>query len=334
MVGGVLVRQNVYILLSSVLITVLVMAGCQSAGGSPGASEAEPAVAASNSEVQPSLDELRNATYRGFEGEEGPVALVDGIWEGEPFYEGGASRPRVRFVGDFMTAGDLDGDGIDEAVVLLSESPGGSGTFLYLAVVDRNGEDLDNVATEFVGDRVQVRGARVDDGKIFLDVLRAGPTDAACCPGELATVQWKLSPEGGLREVASSEEPDRFSLKTIGDTEWVLAAWAFDEPAPAEPRVTLSHKDGSFVGTSGCNSYFASVEQGEMPGDVSVGPAGATRMACPEPEMDVESRYLQQLGSVNRVGFVATQLALSYEKDGVLGVMLFDDSGSDAAKIP
>lgn len=327
-------KQNVAILLLPASIMGVLVTGCQSPGGSPGASEAEPTVAALGSEVPPSLDELKNATYRGFEGEEGPVALVDGIWEGEPFDEGGASRPRVRFVGDFMAAGDLDGDGSDEVVVLLSESSGGSGKFLYLAVVDRNGGELDNVATELVGDRVQVRGASVDDGKILLDLLRVGPSDAACCPGELATVGWKLSSEGGLSEVTSSEEHSRFSLETIGQTEWVLAAWAFDDPAPAEPRVTLVYTDGRFAGQSGCNSYFASVEQGELPGDVSVGPAGATRMACPEPKMDVESRYLQQLGSVNRVGFVATQLALSYERDGVLGVMLFDDSGSDAAEIP
>lgn len=327
-------KQSALIMLLTVSIVVALVAVCQSAGGPPGSNEAERTVVASGSEVPPSLDELKNAAYRGFKVKQEPVALVNGTWEGEPFVEGGASRPRVQFVGDFTVAGDLDGDGSDEVVVLLSESSGGSGTFLYLAVVERKDGELENVATEPVGDRVQVRGARVEEGKIFLDVLRAGPNDAACCPGELATMGWKLSPQGGLSKVASSSEPSRFSLETIGGKKWVLAAWAFDEPAPAEPKVTLSFEDGRFVGKSGCNSYFTSVEQGEMPGDLSVGPVGATRMACPEPAMDVESRYLQQLGSANRVGFLVTQLALSYEKDGVVGVMLFNASDSGGADSP
>jgi heat shock protein HslJ len=334
MAGGALVKQNAFIMLLTVSIIVALVSICQSAGGPPGLNEAEPTAGACGSEVPPSLDELRNTTYRGFKDVREPVALVDGTWEGEPFVEGGASRPRIQFVGDFMIAGDLDCDGSDEVVVLLSESSGGSGTFLYLALVDRKGGELENVATESIGDRVQVRGARVEEGKIFLDVLRAGPNDAACCPGELATMGWKLSRQGGLSEVAGSSEPSRFSLETIGGREWVLAAWAFGEPAPAEPKVTLSFEDGRFVGKSGCNSYFASVQKGEMPGDLSVGPVGATRMACPEPAMDVESRYLQQLGSANRVGFLVTQLALSYEKDGVVGVMLFDASDSGAEDSP
>ncbi len=327
-------KRNDFLLPVIVLVIVALALACQSAGGPAGSNEEEAGIGASGSEAIPTLDELRNAGYRGFEGQEEPVALVNGTWKGEPFEEGGASRPEVHFVGDFMMHGDLDGDGSDETVVLLSESSGGSGTYLYLAVVESKGGKLDNVATQLVGDRVQVRGAKIDDGEILLDVLRSGPTDAACCPGELATVGWKLSSGGGLTEVPSSEEPSRFSLETIGGTEWVLRAWAIDETAPAEPEVTLSYQEGRFSGKSGCNNYFASVEQGEMPGDVSVGPAGATRMACPEPLMAVETRYLEQFGAVNRIGFVATQLALSYEKDGVGGVMLFDARESDSPETP
>ena len=319
-----MVKRNVFILPFTVSVLVALTIACQPAGNSAESNEAEAGIVASSSEAVPTLDELKNATYRGFEGLEGPVALVEGSWEGEPFDEGSAMRPGVHFLGDFRLDGDLDGDGGDETVVLLTESSGGSGTYLYLAVVERKRGALENVGTKVIGDRVQVRKARIAEGQILLDVLRAGPTDAACCPGELATVGWTLSSEGGLTAAAPSTEPERFSHEVIGGTEWVLRAWAFDEPAPAEPEVTLTFQDGRFSGKSGCNNYFASAEQGEMPGDVSVGPAGATRMACPEPLMEVESRYLQQLGAVNKIGFMATQLILYYEKDGVGGVMLFD----------
>jgi hypothetical protein len=45
--------------------------------------------------------------------------------------------------------------------------------------------------------------------------------------------------------------------------------------------------------------------------------------------MAVEARFLGQLGRVNRFGFLAGRLALSYREDGAVGVMLFD-AGADA----
>jgi len=57
----------------------------------------------------PTAAELANATYIGFE--EGPATLVEGRWEGEPYVEGGASRPSAGLVEDFAPAGDLNGDG-------------------------------------------------------------------------------------------------------------------------------------------------------------------------------------------------------------------------------
>jgi len=88
--------------------------------------------------------------------------------------------------------------------------------------------------------------------------------------------------------------------------------------------------DGSrFVGISACNNYFASVKAGDSPGGVTVGPAGTTRKMCPDAEMAVEKRFLEQLAGVNRVQFMAGQLALPYTgKDQSFGVMLFERRGT------
>ena len=272
----------------------------------------------------PTLEELKSTTYKGFKGVKGPVTLVNGKWEGEPFEKGTASRPEVTLIGDFRLTGDLDKDGANEAVVLLNLTTGGTGQLLYLAVVDRQTETLKNVATTFVGDRVQIRGGRIEDGRIFLDVVQAGPKDAACCPGEVTTHGSTLKPNGKLNPSMVTDKPGRLTLATIGGAEWVLRAWAIDEPAPEEPEVTLMFKDGRFVGNGGCNRYFAAAKEGDMPGEVIVGPAGATRMACPEPAMAVEARFLEQLGRVKKFGFFVTRLALSYEKDGIWQTMLFE----------
>lgn len=306
-----------------VAVASFVMASCQGAGDDAAGSAAARPDAPQAAEGAPTLHELKNAAYSGFE-DLGSVTLIDGVWEGEPYAEDSALRPEVVLLRDFRITGDVDGDGTDEAVVLLNVSLGGTGQFLHLAVVDRNEGRVENVAAEMVGDRVQVRGVRIEDGWILMDVVQAGSGDAACCPGEVTTLGWELLPEGRLSPLDVSGEPGRLSLETIGGTEWVLREWSWGEPALAEPEVTLRYEDGRLVGRSGCNNYFTTPEEGEMPGDVSVGPIGSTRMACPEPAMAVESRFLEQLGAVNGFGFMVTQLALSYEKDGASGVMLFD----------
>jgi heat shock protein HslJ len=65
-----------------------------------------------------------------------------------------------------------------------------------------------------------------------------------------------------------------------------------------------------------------------VPGDVEVGPAATTRKSCPDNEMAVETRFLDQLVRVKKFGFLVTQLALSWEKDGVWKTMLFDRRAS------
>jgi len=101
----------------------------------------------------PTLEELKNATYAGLEDLAGPVSLKDGRWEGEPFEPGAASGPSVVLAPGFRLTGDLDGDGTEEAVVVLAQSSGGSGTFNSLAVVKRAAEGPRNVATTPLGDR-------------------------------------------------------------------------------------------------------------------------------------------------------------------------------------
>jgi hypothetical protein len=276
----------------------------------------------------PDLEELRGATFRGIEGP-GEVTLAEGVWEGAPFVAGGATRPTVSLVQGFRRVGDLDGDGVPEAVVLLAARGGGTGENLHLAVAKREGERIVNVATALVGDRVQVRDARIEEGRIVLDVVQVGPGDAMCCPGELLSRSWELR-GSSLEELPASASAGRLSPEGLAGEEWVLRAWNVGEEAPAEPEVTLVYAEGRFAGSSGCNRYSAAVTAGETPGDLALGPAIGTRMACPPRIMDVESRFLAQLVGVRKLGFLGGRLALTHEKDGAAGTMLFARRGEDA----
>jgi heat shock protein HslJ len=115
------------------------------------------------------------------------------------------------------------------------------------------------------------------------------------------------------------------TLQELEGTQWVLRSWSDKEPAPQTPEVTLTYKEGQFAGRGGCNNYFASVKPGNPQGEISVGPAGATRMACPDPAGAIETRFLGQLAAVQKFAIVAGQLSLTFTtKDGVTKAMLFD----------
>lgn len=301
------------------LITVVALLGCQAQGPVDDTQTATPPPTAADMAGAPSTDELANATYEGIRDQ--PVTLAGGDWEGEPFEPGAASRPSVGLVGHFWMGGDLDGDGTEEAVVLLWKNEGGTQTNNYVAAMGRRDGEIVNLGTALMGDRVQLKEARITDGRIELDVVQTGPEDAACCPSQLATRVWALG-SSGLAEV-DSEVTGTLSIEDLGGREWVLTHFNWDDPVPAEPEITLVFEDGRLAGSSGCNRYTAGVEAGETPADLVLGPAAGTRMACPEELMAVETHFLEQLGAVSGFGFLAGKLGLSWNTEDGSGVMLF-----------
>ena len=268
----------------------------------------------------PSAEQLANMTYTGIF--EHPVTLENGLWEGKPFVAGGASRPAVGLVEDFILTGDLNGDGDDEAVVLLWETSGGSGTFDYIAVVGmRNGATY-NLGSALIGERVQVRAGRIIGHRIELDVIEAGPDDAVCCPGQKATRSLSVDATG--LHVNATKITGRQSLADLDGTAWVLSRFGTAQPLAEEPPITLEFNGERMSGSSGCNRYFARVkETGELPGDLKVSGIGSTRTACPEEIMGLESGYLEALGDVTRYSFVAGKLALTWRRGNTLGTLSF-----------
>ena len=161
------------------LLVLAALSGC--AVGQSGPPSETPALTA---------ERLQQATYIGIL--DAPVTLVDGRYEGEPFVPGSAARPIVKLVPGIMATGDLDGDGTDEAVVVLAHSSGGSGVFMYLATVRDNGGNAENIATTRLGDRVKVIAVEIDEGKIVAELVQHGPNDAMCCPASKVRRGWLL----------------------------------------------------------------------------------------------------------------------------------------------
>ena len=118
------------------------------------------------------LEQLRNAEYLlPLVGEEHtPIRLEDG--EGSIAYgEGATERVYAGIDNDTVAFGDLDGDGIADAAVVLFTSGGGSGTFKYLvAVLYRDGEPV-QAARVYLGDRAPVRSLAISGGRIVAQTV-------------------------------------------------------------------------------------------------------------------------------------------------------------------
>jgi len=273
--------------------------------------------------ARPTLDELRNATISGIESV--PVTMKDGVYEGPAYQPGGASRLRVTLWTDLVAFGDLQGKaGEVAAAVLLSATSGGSGSVVYVATFQARAGGLVNVGTAPVGDRTQVRAVTIADGAVIIDVVEAGPSDAMCCPSQLARKSYAV--RAGRLTLVSSVVTGTLSLAVLAVPRWTLAR--FDEqPLPDGARPPMIAFDVTRVsGFGGCNHYAGPVEE-RTPGAIAVGPLAATKMACPPPAMDVEARYLAALAVVSRYTFVGGRLLLSGMDGATSRRLTFDRSG-------
>ena len=130
--------------------------------------------------------DLKNATYKtkdftSMGGTSDTVTLVDGQYS---FNDPAVSTDHPVFTVQYQQSaiGDLNGDGMSDAVVILVADTGGSGAFEYLAAMISGKGAPENVATISLGDRVQIDALGIQNGMIDLQMVTHGPQDPMCCP--------------------------------------------------------------------------------------------------------------------------------------------------------
>ena len=145
------------------------------------------------------LDVLQNTEYACELTASKKAKLVGGKYE-ESAAPGSASKVTVNLVAQPLGVGDLNGDGVDDAAVILAANAGGSGTFITLNAV-LNDKGAAKFASAFtLGDRVQPKSITISGGVITVDEIRHGPSDPLCCPTQQATLKFKLV-DGKLTEI-------------------------------------------------------------------------------------------------------------------------------------
>ena len=123
---------------------------------------------------------LQNMTFSNPIVPDGEVALENGTYEAQAEPES-AAQIRVE-LSDITAFGEVGSE--HYAAVILVSDDGGSGTFYTLHLVGLQAGQAHELASVLLGDRVQLHDLAVVDGRIEVELTRAGPDDPLCCPTE------------------------------------------------------------------------------------------------------------------------------------------------------
>jgi heat shock protein HslJ len=252
------------------------------------------------------LDVLDSAEYHSEWTASKKAPLTDGEYR-EQAAPGSATYTDIRLM-DRMAFG-VSSAGQDMAAVIMVTNPGGSGTFFDLAVVVQQDGSPVNIASAFLGDRVQISSLYVKDGDIVVDMVTQGPDDAFCCPTQRVTKRYALK-DTELVET-TSEVIDSTVLPE--GTLWTLVSYIDDEGSlstvPAGTTITAEFQAGKLVGDAGCNAYSGAYE---VEGDrLTLGPLGATMMSCGSTADLHERAYLAALETASSYEILDGQLQLA-----------------------
>ncbi|MBI3976994.1 MAG: META domain-containing protein [Chloroflexi bacterium] len=274
----------------------------------------------------------------------GAFEMQDGNFQ-EKYGEGATQVKRAGVVA--VAFGDVDGDIVEDAAVVLWANTGGSGTFIYLAAVLNKDGKGQQAGAQLLGDRVQIKSLTVNSGKITVEVLAQGARDPMVSPSLLTEQEYglqggtlkKLTPAVPAATPASrpiqepSPQPAQAAPSGLIGTVWAWQRFvdsgekgSFLVPYPAAFRLELL-SDGRFHFQADCNrgSGGYTLEGSRLA--LKAGPM--TLAACGQ-----GSRYSQFVGMLGQVATYMLKgdgLSLKLERDG--GEMVFSKLNSVTGRI-
>lgn len=230
------------------------------------------------------------------------VALIDGRAE-TPAAPGSAATIVTRLFGNEVRH-DLNGDGRDDVVFLLTQETGGSGVFYYVVAALANDDGYIGSQAVLLGDRIAPQTIEIDaDHIITVNYADRAPGESFATPPSVGTsIRLKLDSDTlQFGEVAQDFEgeadPARMRLE-MKPWVWMSARYADGtELSPRQPGVfTLTFgADGAFNATTDCNrlggTYTAATDA------LTFGAIRSTRMFCEGSQENAFSQLLEAVAS-------------------------------------
>lgn len=215
------------------------------------------------------------------------VRLIDGVSEREAA-PGSASKIVTRYFGNELKT-DLDSDGREDVVFLLTEEPGGSGTFFYVVAALNTERGYVGSEALLLGDRIAPQTTEKGNGKIIVvNYADRAPGEPFTTDPSVGKSIWLLLDPISMQfgEVAQNFEgeadPSRMSL-TMKTWNWISAR--YNDGREILPKVpgsfTLTFENaGRFSVTTDCNSMSGSYRADTDAATISFSDIISTKKYC------------------------------------------------------
>jgi len=200
-----------------------------------------------------------------------PVMLVDGLSEKEITLNS-ASKIITRYFGNDVNI-DIDDDGREDSVFLLTQETGGSGTFFYVAAALNTKDGWKGSQALFLGDRITPQTTEVSQNPNHQKVIIVNYMDRVegQAMSEQPSVGKSIWIKFDLEEISFGEVEQNFSgeanpgVMTLDMKTWQWVKTTYNNDSEITPNnasvFTISFKnDNTFSATTDCNSIGGSYD--------------------------------------------------------------------------
>jgi heat shock protein HslJ len=220
---------------------------------------------------------------------------------------------------------DLNADGQQDAVLILTQHTGGSGTYYYLAVAIREGNNYQGTAVFLLGDRIQPQDIQIEDNRItvkLLDRLLSEPySNLPTIPKEKLLIYDPKAKQliNVEQDFAGEADP---SIMTLNMKTWYWEKTEYNNDTrhrPALPKVfsLKFEKSNKVLISTDCNSMHGDYRVTNK--QIAFSHIVSTRMFCKDSQ---EQLFAGMLANVNAYFFTSKgQLVLDLKYDS--GSMIF-----------
>jgi heat shock protein HslJ len=252
--------------------------------------------------------------------------LVNGKVEKE-IVPGSASKNIVRVFGD-MTVADLSKDGVNDAVMFLEQTTGGSGTFYYVVEsINKDGKYFGTNAM-FLGDRIAPQNINIQDGQAVVNFAERRAGEPFTTQPSVGKSIWlhldvqKMEISEGVKEneVISNIKPETLvTAKELEKKMWVWQETTYNNDTKVTPKKTAAFiavfgKDNTIAFRTDCNAISGTYS---LNGNkITLSKLASTMMYC---EGSQEADFMKGINEVSSVMF---------NKSGELIMELKYDSGA------